>query len=95
MQSFWYISGQLDNGQSAFDGPYENEKKADEMGFKLFPGQIFEKKLYPTRDKAKATAMWKHDQAMKVGLNKALRPVRHPQVDRPFSETSQGGEYLR
>ena len=75
--SFWYISATLDDGKASFDGPYVSEKEANDMGFKLFPGLMFKKHKYGTRDKAKATSMWKHDLATSVGAQKALRPVRH------------------
>ena len=80
---FWYISAENPTPRgdgsfdSAFDGPYNTEKEAEEMGMKIYPGIMFKKWKFPTRDKAKATSMWKHKLAGQVGAFKALKPVRH------------------
>ena len=82
MTQYWYISAenpQAKDGkfENALDGPYPNEKTAQAMGFQIFPGLMFKKHKFPTSDRAKATAMWKHQMASTVGAFKALRPVRH------------------
>jgi hypothetical protein len=74
---WWYISGELDNGNVAFMGPYPDEKSANADGFALFPSQNFQAHKFPTRDRARATNMWKKERAHSVGLNMALRPVKH------------------
>ncbi len=80
---YWYVSAEnpeAKNGrlESGFDGPYDTEKDADNAGFQIFPGLMFKKHKYPTRDKGKATSMWKHERAGEIGAFKALRPVSHP-----------------
>jgi hypothetical protein len=80
---YWYISAEnpeIRNGQieRGFDGPYNSEKEAESAGFQIFPGLMFKKHQYATRDKAKATSQWKHQLAGDIGAFNALRPVRHP-----------------
>jgi hypothetical protein len=82
-QQYWYISAENTDAKSGkielgFDGPYDTEKDAEAAGFQIFPGQMFKKHQYRTRDKAKATSMWKHDRAKTVGAFQALKPVHHP-----------------
>lgn len=79
---YWYVSAENPEPKdgkfdSAFDGPYDTERKAHEMGQKIYPGLMFKKWKYPTRNKQVATGMWKHDLAGQVGAFKALKPVRH------------------
>lgn len=80
---YWYISAENPESKDGkfkhgFDGPYESDKEANEMGFKLFPGQMFKKHTYRTHNKAAALQQWKHELGLEKGAWGALKPVRHP-----------------
>ena len=78
MRSFAYwVIGEYEPGRYAVDGPHGSEKEANDMGFQLFPNQVFKVRKYQTTNKAKAISMWKHELAPKLGLSSALKPIRH------------------
>ena len=83
---YWYISAenpQAKDGkvEQVLDGPYTDERTARAKAFEIFPGLFFKVHKFPTSDRAKATAQFKHQLAGKVGAFNAVKPMRH--YDKP------------
>ena len=63
----------------AFKGPYGAENEANEKGFQLFPGQMFEVLPFTTRNMASATRMLRSYLSDKRGysVGETLNPIAH------------------
>ena len=85
----YYLIGSVD-GQVALLGPHDTDQEAYEFGISAdFDNGQFEVKKYPTRDRARATQMWKYEQAKNTGrIGMSLKPVKHGLSG---SNTKKGG----
>ena len=74
----YYLVGSV-NGEVALLGPHNNEQEAYELGVNSdFDNGQFEIKRYATRDRAKATQMYKYELAKNTGkIGMSLKPIRH------------------